>query len=105
MQAHQKEAHWQTHLQQWRTSGKTQKAYCDEAGLKQHQFVYWKQKLADTDSGADNVKQSSAFIPVQIQQHRDDLEPVSLVLPSGLVIRGITGDTLPWLKQLVSALV
>ena len=29
---------WQGHYEQWQASGKTQRAYCDEAGIKYYSF-------------------------------------------------------------------
>ncbi|WP_428635189.1 IS66 family insertion sequence element accessory protein TnpA, partial [Sedimenticola sp.] len=38
----QQQQHWAEHLQAWRESGLSQQAYCQQQGLKPHQFWYWK---------------------------------------------------------------
>ena len=36
---------WQRHVNQWRTSGLSKMAYCQQYALTYHQMVYWSAKL------------------------------------------------------------
>ncbi|MCP8689010.1 IS66 family insertion sequence element accessory protein TnpA [Marinobacterium sedimentorum] len=43
-----KEAFWHQHLEAWKASGLTQRAYCQEQGLTPYRMTYWKGRLAAT---------------------------------------------------------
>ncbi len=36
---------WQEHVEAWKTSGQTQREYCDNHDLNFHTFKYWRQNL------------------------------------------------------------
>ncbi len=96
---------WQTHINQWHSSGTTQAAYCRKHRLKLHQFVYWRSKLnsatiSEPDKPAD--KTDSCFVPVVIEQAaRAEL---TVTLPNGLRIEGIDSDTIILTQKLVGVL-
>lgn len=85
---------WERHLEQCRQSGLTQKGYCQEHGLKRHQFYYWKKRLG---SACDAV----SFLPVDlgggaprhvkpIPCERNSMGPpgagVRILMPNGVVV-------------------
>lgn len=97
---------WQRHVESWKSSGKTQQAYCDENNIRLHQLWYWNRRLnpkttADTTQASKQKKYGSAFVPVQLDQCNANGQGLNIALPSGLVIHGITPQTLPFLKQLI----
>jgi len=51
---------WKQHIETWRSSGMTQRAYCLQHELKAHQFTYWKKRFARANSCV-------TFVPVSIQ--------------------------------------
>ena len=57
----QKRSHWKQHLERWRCSGMTQKAYCQQHELSSHRFTYWKKRFAQTQTGI-------TFVPVKIRR-------------------------------------
>ena len=65
----QKRAHWKQHIEQWRFSEMTQKAYCQQHDLGYHQFSYWKKRFVQTETGI-------TFVPLKI--------PRSLPLPTAM---------------------
>jgi len=100
---------WQQHIEGWKNSGKTQQAYCDENNIRPNQLWYWNRRLNPTRNETDTTQKtttkqkeaSTAFIPVQIDQ-RDVIGPgLTMTLPNGFVIRGITAQTIPFLKPLI----
>lgn len=40
------EAHWRGHVDAWPASGNSQKAYCEQRGLRSHSLSYWRLRLA-----------------------------------------------------------
>jgi hypothetical protein len=36
--------HWRQHIEDWRTSGVSQQAFCRERNLSFNQFHYWRKK-------------------------------------------------------------
>ncbi len=57
----QKRAFWKQHIESWRSSGMTQTAYCGQHELKAHQFVYWKKRFVQTNTGI-------TFVPLKIRR-------------------------------------
>lgn len=45
----EREAYWRGHVEAWQASGKTQRAYCDQHGLKGHSLSYWHLRLAESE--------------------------------------------------------
>ena len=83
----------------WQASGLTQKAYCEEQGLRYTAFGYWVRKLrraAEPSTG----KKPTCFVPVV----PDTATGLSLALPNGLEIRGIDSGNLPLVRQLLEVL-
>ena len=68
-----KTRYWQEHVEQWQSSGLSQKAYCQQHDLKPHNLSYWKNKL-DCQREA---KATGGFVAVA-------LESTSTILPQGL---------------------
>ena len=44
--AGEREARWRGHVDAWRASGGSQKAYCEQHGLRSHSLSYWHLRLA-----------------------------------------------------------
>lgn len=65
-------------IEQWKQSGLTQKAYCEQSGLSYHMFHYWYKRYRDknTSEGA------TSFVKLQVQPSA--IQPhVELLLPDG----------------------
>ena len=84
-----KEDFWREHIEHWRNSGMSQRAYCEQHDLKLHVFIYWKRKqdTSHDDSGAS----AGSFIPVSVKQDIQ-AEGLYIKLPSGVHIGGITSS-------------
>ena len=95
-------SYWQQQIAAWQSSGQTQQAYCKTNDLSYHRFGYWLRKFRRQSQEAQSQK-GSGFVPVT---HSDTSQSagLSLALPSGLVLRGISGDNLPVVYQLLSRL-
>ena len=94
--------YWQQQIEAWQSSGKTQQAYCKANELSYHRFGYWLRKFRRQSQQAQNQK-GSGFVPVT-HSAPSQSAGLSLALPSGLVLRGIAGDNLPVVYQLLSRL-
>jgi hypothetical protein len=95
-------AQWEPLVETWRCSGQTQKAFCRERGLSYDQFVYWRRKLAQRD--ADQPQRTlSALVPVTCAPTAA-AAGLSLVLPNGMELRGLTLDNVPVVQQLLAGL-
>lgn len=96
---------WQQHIEAWKSSGKTQQAYCDENNIKPTQLWYWNRRLnpktIDAKPAVTQKKRSFAFVPVHIDTCNANDQGLIIALPNGLVIRGITAQTMPLLKNLI----
>lgn len=77
---------WEKHIEQWRISGQSQSAYCEQHALKRHVWTYWKRKF---DSEKTSLNSVGGFVPVSVEV------PVSLTglqvtLPNGIYVSGFT---------------
>ena len=44
---------WLAHVAQWRASGITRSAYCEQHGLKLHSLIYWNKRVREQADGGD----------------------------------------------------
>jgi hypothetical protein len=80
------------HIDQWKQSGLSQKAYCAQYGLVLHQFVYWvgkrrKSQLTPSD-----------FITLNMPEAKGD---INLRLPNGVEINLPASTPVAYLKALI----
>jgi hypothetical protein len=94
--------YWLQQIEAWQSSGQTQQAYCKTHELSYHRFGYWRRKFLRQSQAAQRRK-GSGFVPVT-HSATSQAVGLSLVFPSGLVLRGIVGDNLPIVYQLLSRL-
>jgi hypothetical protein len=95
-------ARWRPLIEAWRRSGQTQKAFCQANDLSYDRFVYWRRKFAhgDADPGP---RRSSALVPVTCTPMAP-AAGLSLLLPNGMELRGLTLDNVPVVQQLLARL-
>ena len=95
-------SYWLQQIEAWQSSGQTQQAYCKTHALNYHRFGYWRRKFLEQSQAAQSQK-GSGFVPVA-HSATSQSAGLSLAYPSGLVLRGITGDNLPIVYRLLSGL-
>lgn len=94
-------AYWQQQVEAWRGSGLSQNQFCKNHELSYHRFVYWRRKLAGSVHSRSSV-QRSGFAVVSYQPEVD--AGLTLSLPNGLVVRGISSGNLSLVRQLLDCL-
>jgi len=95
-------SYWLQQIEAWQSSGQTQQAYCKTNELSYHRFGYWRRKFRQQLQEAQSRK-GCGFVPVTHSATSRSVG-LSLAFPSGLVLRGIAGDNLPLVYQLLSRL-
>lgn len=90
-------AYWREQIEAWRRSGQSQQAYCQANDLSYPRFLYWRRKFAHGDEAGPR---SSAFVPVAWPVPEASAG-LSLVLPSGAELRGITAENLALVQELL----
>jgi len=55
-QGAEKRRYWQDHIERWRSSGMTQKDYCQKNGLKWSTFHYWRRRLQELSAPVSLVQ-------------------------------------------------
>jgi hypothetical protein len=94
--------HWQEEVDRWQASGQSQRAFCRSHDLSYHRFIYWRRKL-ERRSTENRCPSSSALVPVTY--HPSSIATgLTLVLPGGLELRGLSHDNLPLVEQLLDRL-
>jgi len=92
-------SYWQQQIEAWSSSGQTQQAYCKANALSYHRFGYWRRKFRRQVQS----RKDSGFVPVT-HSAPSQSAGLSLAFPSGLVLRGIAGDNLSLVYQLLGRL-
>ena len=95
-------AHWQQQIDQWKDSGQSQAKFCQANELPYPRFLYWRRKL-EGDTGACRKTQASGGFAAVDYRH-DANSGLTLSFPSGLVLRGISADNVPVVRQLLEQL-
>ncbi len=108
----QEQAVWDDHVRAQRSSGQSQKAYCDQHALKHHQFWYFKRKLEGRanlkSKGQSQAKpkpkpERSGFVPVQVAAPVS-AQSLSVILANGVTVNGIAEHNQLLAQQLIGAL-
>jgi hypothetical protein len=94
---------WGRHVRGWQTTEQSQSAYCKAHDLNYHCFIYWRRKLVGATKRKTKPARSSGFVPVQ-SGPMVVVEDLSLALPNGMTLQGITSTNLPVVQQLLSLL-
>jgi len=94
--------YWRQQIEAWQTSGQSQQGYCKANDLSYARFVYWRRKFREATTGRQR-RTSSDFVPVTCQPPVS-ITGLSVVLPSGLELRGISADNLGLVHQLLNRL-
>jgi hypothetical protein len=94
---------WKVHIQDWQTTEQSQSDYCKLHDLNYHCFIYWRRKLAGPTKPKTKSVQPSAFVAVQ-SGPAIVAEDLSLTLPNGITLQGITARNLTVVRQLLSLL-
>ncbi|CUB06873.1 IS66 family insertion sequence element accessory protein TnpA [Marinomonas fungiae] len=77
---------WADHIEKWRASGLSIKAFCEQEGLVYHQFSYWRQKF----SPSTNSTTGSKLVPVSLATPFMPSSNLEILLPNGMIIRGVS---------------
>ncbi len=101
LQTFSREAFWQRHVTQWRDSGLSKMAYCQQYSLVYHQMVYWCSKAGKS---VDDVKIASTdFVTVTVSPTYAD-SGLSVRLPNGISIEGIDEHSVALVGKLIEQL-
>ncbi len=95
-----RKAFWQRHVEQWRTSGLSKMAYCQQYALTYHQMVYWSKK---DEVGVGPDVDSGGFVAVTVSTDARD-SGLSLRLPNGITIEGINDRSIGLVGKLIGQL-
>jgi hypothetical protein len=99
LQTISREAFWQRHVTQWRNSGVSRVAYCQQCSLSYHQMVYWIKKVEAAAEG----ESSSGFVAVAVSTDVRD-SGLTLRLPNGMKIEGINDRSIQYVGKLIDQL-
>jgi hypothetical protein len=96
-----REQYWQAQIEAWGTSGQSQQAFCRANDLNYPRFGYWLRKFRQQGSVAAARRRSSGFVPVVASSAREGL---TVHLPNGIELRGISEQNLDVVEQLLARL-
>lgn len=93
--------YWKEHIEAWQTSGQSQQAFCKANDLNYPRFGYWLRKFRDQGAVAVVPRQPAGFVPVVASPTGSHL---SVHLPNGIEMHGITEQNLSVVAQLLARL-
>lgn len=100
-----REAFWREQVEHWKQSGATQTGFCKANNLVYHRFVYWLHKFeARPRPSAPPAKQTGRFVGVT-RTEPESAAGLTVALPNGMSLQGITPDnvaTACWLMERLS---
>jgi transposase-like protein len=98
-----KEQWWRQALERWQRGGLSVRAFCDDEGVGEHTFYWWRRELRRRDGRPRRPQKQTRndhFVPVQIVA-----DPViDIVLPSQRVLRVPRGFDPEALRQILAIL-
>ena len=100
LQTLNREAFWQRHVTQWRNSGLSKMAYCQQYALTYHQMVYWSKKQ---EPCVDSETATDGFVALSVCADGVD-SALSVRLPNGLTIQGIDERSVGLVGKLLAQL-
>jgi hypothetical protein len=86
-------------IEQWRTSGLTQKAFCEQRSLRYYVFHYWYKRYKMQQSDVDD--NAGSFVKLQVEKS-SPAAPVEINFPGGIRIIFHEPVSSSYLKALVS---
>lgn len=89
---------WNQQIQKWQQTDQSQVDYCRTHGLSYYQFTYWRRKVASTKPKSKPPVRSD-FVTVKAPSTKS--QELTATLPNGVVLRGIVGDNVSIVKQLL----
>ena len=93
---------WKERVETWRGSGLSQRKFCRANDLPYPQFLYWRRKLEGDTGPCRTTQGSGGFATVDCRPEANS--GLTLSLPNGLVLRGISADNVPVVRQLLDQL-
>ena len=91
---------WQKHVQAWKLSGLSKTQFCKINALCYHRFIYWCSKLEKpTLISSSKLNNHGGFVPVQFQSNKS--RGLTLALPNGCVLQGISTENLSLVRLLL----
>ena len=85
---------WKERIHQWRSSGLSQAAWCEQQNIPPNQLCYWKKKLLPS-------LLSSKLIPVSVSEPSVNSScEATISLPSGLQLKIQTADIAGLVQEL-----
>ena len=96
-----REQYWRAQIDAWQASGQSQQAFCKANDLNYPRFGYWLRKFRHQGVVAATPRRASGFVPVVASPSDDGL---SLHLPNGVELRGVSEKNLHIVEQLLTRL-
>jgi transposase-like protein len=95
-----KERRWRWLIEEWRDSGTTVRAFCEQHGVSEPSFYAWRRKLAQRDA------QAPTFVPVRVVADEPPAKAggLDLVLPGQRTLRVGPGFDAATLRRLLAVL-
>ena len=95
-----RERYWRAQIDAWQSSGQSQQAFCKAYDLNYPRFGYWLRKFRRQGQVAES-RRASGFVPVVAAPVGGGL---SVHLPNGIELRGISDQNLHVVEQLLARL-
>jgi len=93
--------YWKQQIDAWQASDQSQQAFCKANDLNYPRFGYWLRKFRDQGAVSEAPRHLSRLVPVVASPKGSHL---SVHLPNGIELRGVTEQNLALVEQLLARL-
>ena len=97
-------AYWQERVSQWHESSLSGAQFCKQQQLIYHQFLYWRCRYDSDSNDAAATDSLSGFAKVVPLADSGNANSLSMTLPNGCAITGITSDNVALISSLLAQL-
>ena len=95
--------YWKEWIENWKDSSLSQRKFCKANDLPYARFLYWRRKHG-LDSGTRRATTPASGGFATVDYRAEVSGGLTLSLPNGLVLRGISADNVPVVRQLLEQL-
>ena len=104
-----KERRWRKLLGQWQRGDLTVRDFCEDHGLNEHAFYWWRRVIAERDreqASADTSGAEALFVPLHVtpEARADGTALLEVVLLNGRLVRVPAGFDATTLRQVLDVL-
>lgn len=84
-------------IEEWKTSGKSKKQFCEEHQIAQSRFFYWQKRYSEQNESIQNC-----FVPVKTGKKKNESKPgIDIYYPNGVRLQLPAGTGVAVIRSMI----